>query len=104
MKPEDYHMEFWSKKLDRRQMLITLGRIGQIGLLGLIGSGAALSGPRGLAQAVETAERTAGAGTATGDIPRRKLGKTGVEVSALCFGGAPLGRHEIGRGRHPCAA
>jgi aryl-alcohol dehydrogenase-like predicted oxidoreductase len=45
-----------------------------------------------LAQAVEAAERAAGAGTATGDIPRRKLGKTGVEVSALCFGGAHLGR------------
>jgi len=92
MKPEDHPAEFWSKELDRRQVLKTLGRIGQIGLLGLIGSGAALGGPRGLAQAIDAAERTAGAGTATGDIPRRMLGKTGVEVSALCFGGAHWGR------------
>jgi uncharacterized protein len=68
-----------------------LKALGRIGLVGLIGSGAALLGPRGLAQAVEAAERAAGAGTATGDIPRRKLGKTGVEVSALCFGGAHWG-------------
>jgi len=92
MKPEEHPAQFWSQKLDRRQMLKTLGRIGQIGLLGLIGSGAALSGPRGLAQAIDAAERTAGAGTATGDIPKRMLGKTGVEVSTLCFGGAHLGR------------
>ncbi len=88
MKPEEHPAQFWSTQLDRRQLLKTLGRIG---LLGLIGSGAALCGPRGLAQAVETTERTAGAGTATGDIPRRKLGRTGVEVSALCFGGAHWG-------------
>jgi len=91
MKPEDHPAQFWSKKLDRRQMLKTLGWIGSV---------AALSGPRGLAQAmaphpsgaaVEPAERTAGAGTATGEIPKRMLGKTGVEVSALCFGGAHWG-------------
>src|SRR5574341_1985235 len=87
MKPDEHPAQFWSKQLDRRQLLKTLGRIG---LLGLIGSGAALSGPRGLAQVVEAAERT-GAGTAAGGIPRRKLGRTGVEVSALCFGGAHWG-------------
>jgi aryl-alcohol dehydrogenase-like predicted oxidoreductase len=88
MNPDEHPPQFWSKQLDRRQVLKTLGRIG---LLGLLGSAAALSGPRGLAQAIETAERTR-AGTATRDIPRRKLGKTGVEVSALCFGGAHWGR------------
>lgn len=88
-KPEELPMEFWSRKLDRRQILKAFGRIG---LLGLVGSTAALSSPRGLAQAVEAGERVSGAGTATGDVPRRKLGKTGVEVSALCFGGAHLGR------------
>ena len=31
---------------------------------------------------------------ATGDIPRRALGKTGVDVSILCFGGAHWGRME----------
>jgi aryl-alcohol dehydrogenase-like predicted oxidoreductase len=76
MKPENRHPEFWSKQLDRRQLLKTLGWLGSL---------AALSGPRGLAQAL-------GADTKTGDIPRRKLGKTGVEVSALCFGGAHWGR------------
>jgi len=84
MKPDKHLAQFWSKQLDRRQLLKTFGWIG------LIGSAAALSGPRGLAQVVETTERT-GAGTATGDIPRRKLGRTGVEVSALCFGGAHWG-------------
>ena len=28
----------------------------------------------------------------SGDIPRRPLGKTGVEVSAICFGGAHFGK------------
>lgn len=88
MKPDEHPAEFWSRQLDRRQLLKALGRIG---LFGLIGSGAALSSPRGPAQAVEAAEQTAAAGTAAGDIPRRKLGRTGVEVSALCFGGAHWG-------------
>jgi aryl-alcohol dehydrogenase-like predicted oxidoreductase len=93
MKPEDHPSNFWSQKLDRRQMLKTLGRIGQIGLLGLIGSAAALAGPRGLAEAMSSSPSSdGGAGTAAGDVPKRKLGKTGVEVSALCFGGAHLGR------------
>lgn len=67
-----------------------LKMLGRIGCLGLIGSAAALSGPQGLAQALATPA----ASPATGDIPRRKLGKTGVEVSALCFGGAHWGRME----------
>jgi aryl-alcohol dehydrogenase-like predicted oxidoreductase len=94
MKPDEPLAQFWSKHLDRRQVLKTLGRIG---LLGLLGSAAALGGPRGLARAMapsppDTAVEEASQ-TATGEIPRRKLGKTGVEVSALCFGGAHWGRH-----------
>lgn len=69
--------DFWSSRLDRRQMLKTLG---------LAGSVMALSGPRGLAQAMAQGQ------TVAGPIPRRMLGKTEVEVSSLCFGGAHWGR------------
>ncbi len=88
MKPEDRYHEFWSRELDRRQMLKTFGWIG------LLGSAAALGGPRSLAQAMATSPSGTAVepGAVTGEIPRRKLGKTGVEVSALCFGGAHWGR------------
>ncbi|MDE3042734.1 MAG: aldo/keto reductase [Nitrospirota bacterium] len=58
----------------------------------------ALSGPRGLTEAmgqvssVEAAGLSATANDVTGEIPKRMLGKTGVQVSALCFGGAHWGR------------
>lgn len=91
MKPKKQNTDFWSKMLDRRQLLKTLG---------VAGSVMALSGPRGLAEAmgqvssVEAAERSGTANAATGEIPKRMLGKTGVQVSALCFGGAHWGRIE----------
>jgi uncharacterized protein len=75
--------DFWLTPLDRRQLFKTLG---------VAGSVLALSGPRGLAQAMAkgpTAPRSA-----AGDIPQRALGKTGVNVSALCFGGAHWGGME----------
>ena len=78
MKPPEPSRDFWSMPLGRRQMLKTLG---------LIGSAAALSGLRGLADAMEPA-----LSAATGEIPKRALGKTGVQVSPLCFGGAHWGR------------
>ena len=92
MDPKEQPTDFWSSELDRRQMLKTLG---------VVGSVMAVSGPRGLAQAmaqrqagsgVQTTEPAAGASTTTGEIPKRALGKTGVEVSVLCFGGAHWGR------------
>ncbi len=72
--------DFWSMPLGRRQVLKTLGALG---------SAAALSGPHRLADAMESLRSAA-----TGEIPTRPLGKTGVEVSALCFGGAHWGRIE----------
>jgi aryl-alcohol dehydrogenase-like predicted oxidoreductase len=57
--------------------------------LGVLGSMVALGGTRGLADALEPARAST-----TGDIPKRLLGKTGVQVSALCFGGAHWGRIE----------
>ncbi|WP_455387939.1 aldo/keto reductase [Petrachloros mirabilis] len=75
--------DFWSENLDRRQLLKTLGAAG---------AALALGGPQGLAEILTPASATAGA--ATGEIPVRALGKTGVKVSALCFGGAHLGRIE----------
>ncbi len=66
--------------LNRRQLLKALG---------VLGSMVALGGTRGLADALEPARLSA-----TGEIPKRLLGKTGVQVSALCFGGAHWGRIE----------
>jgi aryl-alcohol dehydrogenase-like predicted oxidoreductase len=81
MKPVDHSRDFWLKLLERRQLLK---------MLGLAGSVLVLSGPRGLAQAV--AQPPAPTSAASGEIPQRTLGKTGVNVSALCFGGAHWGR------------
>lgn len=71
---------FWTTSLDRRQLLKTLG---------LAGSILALNGPRGLADVMAQE-----APAATGEMPKRALGKTGLQVSALCFGGAHWGRNE----------
>lgn len=78
--------DFWSRTLDRRQMLKTLG---------VVGSVLALSGPRGLAEAMApsaTSAQDTERSVATGEVPKRALGKTGVAVSVLCFGGAHWGR------------
>lgn len=72
--------DFWTASLDRRQLLKTLG---------LAGSILALGGPCGLAESLAQ-ESVA----ATGEIPKRALGRTGVQVSALCFGGAHWGRNQ----------
>jgi aryl-alcohol dehydrogenase-like predicted oxidoreductase len=89
MKPKTQDTGFWWKMLDRRQLLKVLGAAGSV---------MALEGPRGLAEAmgqvspVESAGPSAIANAATGEIPKRMLGKTGEQVSALCFGGAHWGR------------
>lgn len=79
MKSGKQGTDFWATTLDRRQLLKTLG---------LAGSILALGGPGRLAGAL------APTGAATGDIPTRALGTTGVKVSILCFGGAHWGRIE----------
>ena len=71
----------WSLPLDRRQLLKGLG---------VAGSLMALGGPGRWADAL--AADSSVTGTSPGEIPRRALGKTGVQVSALCFGGAHWGR------------
>lgn len=73
--------DFWSKMLDRRQLLKTFG---------LVGSMLALGRSRGLAETTTPAPSEAG--PAAGEIPTRALGKTGIHVSAVCFGGAHWGR------------
>ncbi|MCS6291452.1 MAG: aldo/keto reductase [Nitrospira sp.] len=72
--------DLWVGALNRRQLLKALG---------LLGSIVALGGTRGLADALEPARSST-----TGEVPKRVLGKTGVQVSALCFGGAHWGRIE----------
>lgn len=88
----DAETEFWNRPLDRRQMLTTIGAAGSI---------LALTGPRRLAQALaedepgparETDPPAVPPPPSAGEVPKRTLGKTGVEVSALCFGGAHWGR------------
>ncbi len=74
----------FSQPVNRRQVLKGLG---------FLGTAIALGGPMSLARSFGQA----GAGSSepahgTGDIPRRPLGKTGIEVSILALGGAHLGR------------
>ncbi len=71
----------WTTSLNRRQLLKRLG---------VAGSVMALGGPGSLAELL--AADTSSSNTSAGDLPRRALGKTGVQVSALCFGGAHWGR------------
>lgn len=91
MTPKKQAPDIWSKELDRRQLLKALG---------VAGSVLALKGPRGLAEAIEpvSAGEAGGRGATTtlksGEVPKRMLGKTGVRVSALCFGGAHWGKIE----------
>lgn len=79
-KPDTDHR---AKILDRRQLLKTLG---------VAAAALAFGGREGLAEIVAPADQTARAGV--GEIPTRPLGKTGVRVSAICFGGAHWGRIE----------
>lgn len=57
--------------------------------LGLAGSALAFNGPHALTETLASVSPTAT--VATGEVPTRPLGKTGVQVSALCFGGAHWG-------------
>ncbi len=70
-----------SHTLGRRQLLKTLGVAGSLLALGGVGR-----------WAESLAGEAFASSPASGDIPKRPLGKTGVQVSALCFGGAHWGR------------
>ena len=72
-----------SQPVGRRQLLKTLG---------IAGSVLALGGSRVWLDLVSIP--TSSAETGNGAIPKRALGKTGLQVSALCFGGAHWGRIE----------
>jgi hypothetical protein len=92
----------------REHTLLLLGRRQFLKKVGLVSAGLAVAdplvfpfGPRGEAQ--ETGAATAGmtqteeekrasdSVTPPGEIPRRPLGRTGVEVSALALGGYHVG-------------
>jgi len=79
MKFRSHSSKGLSAGLNRRQVLKVLGAAG---------SALALNGTSGM----ETLFASNSPTTATGDLPRRALGKTGLEVSAICFGGAHWGR------------
>ncbi|MCI1279012.1 MAG: aldo/keto reductase [Nitrospira sp.] len=81
MAPKKSDTSIWSLSLDRRQLLKRFGVAGSVMALGGTGRLAEL-----LAADAPPSRSSAG------DIPRRALGKTGVQVSALCFGGAHWGR------------
>lgn len=71
----------FSRRMNRRDLLKALG---------FAGVTAALTGPLDWARALGDI----GSKASTGTIPRRPFGKTGIEVSALCLGGAHLSRLE----------
>ena len=71
----------WSLPLDRRQLLKGLS---------VAGSLMALGGPGRVVEAL--AADVPVTGNSSGELPRRALGKTGLQVSVLCFGGAHWGR------------
>ena len=71
----------FSRRLNRRELLKALG---------LAGATAALTGPLDWARAFGEV----GTQPSSGSIPRRPFGKSGIEVSALCLGGAHLSRLE----------
>ncbi|MGC3974829.1 MAG: aldo/keto reductase [Nitrospira sp.] len=81
MLPKTPVNRIWSLTIGRRQLLKGLGVAGSLMTLG---------GPGRIANAL--AADSPATGTSPGEIPRRALGKTGVQVSALCFGGAHWGR------------
>jgi aryl-alcohol dehydrogenase-like predicted oxidoreductase len=87
MDAEDRSKSLLPRRVTRRQLLKGIG---------ILGLSAAIGEPLAVARAVE---ETSGSGggrggprPAAGDIPRRPLGRTGVEVSVLTLGGAHLGR------------
>src|SRR4051812_7982952 len=71
--------------LNRRTLLKTLG---------MVAGAIAANSVAGLLDAIARDETLPDipVAQATGDLPRRPLGTTGLTVSALCFGGAHLGR------------
>lgn len=74
----------WSQHLKRREVLKGLG---------LLGAAITLGRPVGLGQAFAQAAQGATAPpTLSGEVPRRPLGRPGLEVSVLALGGAHLGR------------
>lgn len=80
MDSDERDTRLWRQRLNRREVLKRLG---------LLGSAVALTGPVGLARVLAKTDEPAP--PAGGDVPRRPLGRTGVEVSVLCFGGAHWG-------------
>ncbi|MBM4123885.1 MAG: aldo/keto reductase, partial [Nitrospira sp.] len=91
MKPKKPQAGLWAKRLNRRQVLKGLGK--GLGLLGsAMAFGAPLDAARAVGSSVGAHDAPVGTRPATGEVPRRPFGRTGVEVSALCFGGAHWGR------------
>jgi predicted aldo/keto reductase-like oxidoreductase len=85
---------FWDGELNRRSMLKRLGLWGAT--LSLCPGRFAHAITEPVSQPAEQIHEVATADIRPGggNVPRRILGKTGVEVSALCFGGAHLARIE----------
>lgn len=82
----------WLSKIGRRQLLKTLGSLGSVLVLKGPGELAHALAPRPPVTEAEREASTDAPGRAAEAIPRRLLGRTGVKVSVLCFGGAHWGR------------
>lgn len=78
----------------QKRSLFDLRRREFLKSVGMIGAGVALTDllrHSDKSVEAETQQNIAIAATSSGEIPRRKLGNTGVEVSAIALGGAHLG-------------
>lgn len=78
----------------QKRSLFDLRRREFLKKVGMIGAGVALTDfvlQQNSEVDAEIVQNTAFAATSSGEIPRRKLGKTGVEVSAVALGGSHIG-------------
>ena len=87
MNTDDQLQDMWAQSVDRRQLLKGLGVASAAMALGN-----PLDATKAFAQSVVDTVASAGSLLGHGEIPKRPLGRTGVEVSVLCFGGSHWGR------------
>jgi hypothetical protein len=84
MEHYDRHTSFFFSTLNRRQVIKALGL-----LASALALGERLNFSRAMAQ---SGHESVTPSKETSDIPRRPLGRTGIEVSVLAIGGAHLGK------------
>lgn len=86
MNKDDQLQNMWAQSINRRQLLKGLGVASAAMALGN-----PLDATKAFGQSVVDKQASAVSLPGHGEIPKRPLGRTGVEVSVLCFGGAHWG-------------